>query len=138
MIGEAATTFALQGGAPLSGSGVGNKDFSRVGFEGLFYLGPKLTSRSSRSTVRIARGSAKGTEILSITRAACVRTSTPPALQQHRPGAAGGGAASDLERSVRRDALGVESAVDRIPALGVGSNVAAVHAWDAVGSGQPG
>jgi hypothetical protein len=42
MIGEAATTFALQGGAPLSGSGVGNKDFSRVGFEGLFYLGPKL------------------------------------------------------------------------------------------------
>lgn len=44
MIGEAATTYLTAGGptAPIPGSGTGNKSFSRVGFEGLFYLGPHL------------------------------------------------------------------------------------------------
>jgi hypothetical protein len=42
MVGQAPTVYLLQGGGPLPGSGVGNKNFSRVGFEGLFYLGPKL------------------------------------------------------------------------------------------------
>ena len=42
MVGEAPTTYLTQGGAPITGSGTGNKDFSRVGFEGLFYLGPRL------------------------------------------------------------------------------------------------
>jgi hypothetical protein len=42
MLGQAPTSYLLQGGGPLPGSGTGNKDFSRVGFEGLFYLGPKL------------------------------------------------------------------------------------------------
>ena len=42
MVGQAPTVYLLQGGAPLPGSGVGNRSFSRVGFEGLFYLGPKL------------------------------------------------------------------------------------------------
>ena len=42
MVGEAATSYSTSGGAPVPGSGVGNKDFYRVGFEGLFYLGPKL------------------------------------------------------------------------------------------------
>ena len=42
MYGEAPTTYLTQGGAPLAGTGVGNKSFSRVGFEGLFYLGPKV------------------------------------------------------------------------------------------------
>jgi hypothetical protein len=42
MVGVAPTTYLLQGGIPLPGSGTGNKSFSRVGFEGLFYLGAKL------------------------------------------------------------------------------------------------
>ncbi len=42
MIGVAPTTYLTQGGVPLPGSGIGNKSFSRVGFEGLFYLGSKL------------------------------------------------------------------------------------------------
>jgi hypothetical protein len=42
LIGQAATTFLTQDGVPIPGSGIGNKSFSRVGFEGLFYLGPKL------------------------------------------------------------------------------------------------
>ena len=42
MIGVAPTTYLTQGGVPLPGSGIGNKNFSRVGFEGLFYLGSKL------------------------------------------------------------------------------------------------
>jgi hypothetical protein len=42
MIGEAPTTFLTSGGIPIPGSGTGNKGFSRVGFEGLFYLGQHL------------------------------------------------------------------------------------------------
>ena len=42
MIGQAPTSYLLQGGAPLPGSGTANKDFERYGFEGLFYLGGKL------------------------------------------------------------------------------------------------
>ncbi len=44
MYGIAPTTYLTSGGptAPIPGSGTGNKSFSRVGFEGLFYLGPKL------------------------------------------------------------------------------------------------
>ncbi len=42
MFGVAPTTYLTNGGAPLPGSGIGNKSFSRVGFEGLFYLGKHL------------------------------------------------------------------------------------------------
>jgi hypothetical protein len=42
MYGVAPTTYLTSGGVPLPGSGIGNKTFSRVGFEGLFYLGPHL------------------------------------------------------------------------------------------------
>ncbi|MBZ5656066.1 MAG: hypothetical protein LAO56_12415 [Acidobacteriia bacterium] len=43
LIGQAATAFLTQnGGDPIPGSGTANKSFSRVGFEGLFYLGPKF------------------------------------------------------------------------------------------------
>jgi hypothetical protein len=42
LVGQAATSFLLQGEQPLPGSGTANKGFSRVGFEGLFYFGPKL------------------------------------------------------------------------------------------------
>ena len=42
LVGQAPVTYLTQGGIPLPGSGLGNKDFSRVGFEGLFYVGPKL------------------------------------------------------------------------------------------------
>jgi hypothetical protein len=42
MYGVAPTTYLTSGGVPLLGSGIGNKSFSRVGFEGLFYLGPHL------------------------------------------------------------------------------------------------
>ncbi len=42
MYGVAPTTYLTSGGVPLPGSGIGNKSFSRVGFEGLFYLGPHL------------------------------------------------------------------------------------------------
>ena len=44
MIGQAPTTYLTSGGpnAPIAGSGTGNKSFSRVGFEGLFYFGPHL------------------------------------------------------------------------------------------------
>jgi hypothetical protein len=42
MYGIAPTTYLTSGGVPLPGSGIGNKSFSRVGFEGLFYLGPHL------------------------------------------------------------------------------------------------
>ena len=42
MYGIAPTTYLLSGGSPLLGSGTGNKSFSRVGFEGLFYLGNHL------------------------------------------------------------------------------------------------
>jgi hypothetical protein len=38
----APTTFLTSGGVPIPGSGTGNKSFSRVGFEGLFYLGSHL------------------------------------------------------------------------------------------------
>ena len=42
MVGVAPTTYLTSGGVPIPGSGTGNKSFSRVGFEGLFYLGPHL------------------------------------------------------------------------------------------------
>jgi hypothetical protein len=42
MIGEAPTTYLTSGGVPIPSSGTGNKTFSRVGFEGLFYLGQHL------------------------------------------------------------------------------------------------
>src|ERR1700757_634990 len=42
MVGEAPTTFLTSAGVPIPGSGTGNKSFSRVGFEGLFYVGPHL------------------------------------------------------------------------------------------------
>jgi hypothetical protein len=41
MFGVAPTIY-LTAGDPIPGSGTGNKSFSRVGFEGLFYLGPHL------------------------------------------------------------------------------------------------
>jgi hypothetical protein len=40
MGGEAATYYRTSGGAPIPGSGIGNKGFNRVGFVGQFYLGP--------------------------------------------------------------------------------------------------
>jgi hypothetical protein len=42
MVGQAPTAYYTAGGAPVPGTGVGNKDYYRVGFEGLFYLGSKL------------------------------------------------------------------------------------------------
>ncbi|HTS36361.1 MAG TPA: hypothetical protein VMH04_11850 [Candidatus Solibacter sp.] len=42
MIGQAPTTYLTNAGALLPGTGTGNKSFSRVGFEGLFYVTPKL------------------------------------------------------------------------------------------------
>jgi hypothetical protein len=39
MFGQAPTTYLTSGGVPLPGTGIGNKSFSRYGFEGLFYLG---------------------------------------------------------------------------------------------------
>ncbi len=39
MVGEAPTSFQTLGGAPIPGSGFGNKSFSREGFVGLFYFG---------------------------------------------------------------------------------------------------
>lgn len=39
MFGVAPTTYLTDGGVPIPGSGIGNKSYSRVGFEGLFYLG---------------------------------------------------------------------------------------------------
>jgi len=42
MYGVAPTTYLTSAGAPIPGTGIGNKSFSRVGFEGLFYLGSKL------------------------------------------------------------------------------------------------
>ena len=42
MYGVAPTTYLTSGSVPLPGTGLGNKSFSRVGFEGLFYLGPHL------------------------------------------------------------------------------------------------
>jgi hypothetical protein len=39
-VGEAATYYRTSGGVPIPGSGIGNKNFSRVGFIGQFYLGP--------------------------------------------------------------------------------------------------
>ncbi len=42
MVGVAPTTYLTSGGVPIPGSGIGNKSFSRIGFEGLFYLGNHL------------------------------------------------------------------------------------------------
>src|SRR5712671_1408208 len=42
MFGVAPTTYLTSGGVAIGGTGTGNKSFSRVGFEGLFYLGSKL------------------------------------------------------------------------------------------------
>jgi len=42
MYGVAPTTYLTSGGAPIPGTGIGNKSFSRIGFEGLFYLGSKF------------------------------------------------------------------------------------------------
>ncbi len=39
-VGQAATYYRTSGGAPIPGSGIGNKDFSREGFYGQFYFGP--------------------------------------------------------------------------------------------------
>ena len=39
MYGEAPTFYLTSGGAPIPGSGTGNKTFSREGIEGLIYLG---------------------------------------------------------------------------------------------------
>jgi hypothetical protein len=39
LVGVAPTSYLLSGGGFLPGSGTANKDFERVGFEGLFYLG---------------------------------------------------------------------------------------------------
>ncbi len=39
-VGEASTYFRTSGGAPIPGSGIGNKGFSRIGFTGQFYFGP--------------------------------------------------------------------------------------------------
>jgi hypothetical protein len=39
LVGVAPTSYLLSGGDPVPGSGTANKDFERVGFEGLFYLG---------------------------------------------------------------------------------------------------
>lgn len=39
MIGEAPTGFLTSGGAPVPGTGFGNKSFHREGFVGLFYFG---------------------------------------------------------------------------------------------------
>ena len=38
MIGVAPTSYLTQDGVPVPGTGTGNKDFERYGFEGLFYL----------------------------------------------------------------------------------------------------
>jgi hypothetical protein len=42
VFGIAPTTYLTSDGVPIPGSGIGNKNFSRVGFEGLFYLGSHL------------------------------------------------------------------------------------------------
>jgi len=42
LVGQAPTAYLTNGGQIIGGSGTENKTFSRVGFEGLFYLGPKL------------------------------------------------------------------------------------------------
>jgi hypothetical protein len=42
LVGQAPTTYLTSGGVPIPGSGLSNKTFSRVGFEGLFYLGSHL------------------------------------------------------------------------------------------------
>ncbi len=39
MLGQAPTNTLTSGGEPIPGGGFGNKNFSRVGFNGLFYLG---------------------------------------------------------------------------------------------------
>jgi hypothetical protein len=39
MVGQAATYYLTTGGAPLAGSGIGNKSFHREGFVGQFYFG---------------------------------------------------------------------------------------------------
>jgi hypothetical protein len=39
MAGQAATTYLTSGGAPIGGSGTGNKSYSREGFVGQFYFG---------------------------------------------------------------------------------------------------
>jgi hypothetical protein len=39
-VGQASTYFRTSNGAPIPGSGIGNKGFSRVGFTGQFYFGP--------------------------------------------------------------------------------------------------
>jgi len=39
-VGEAATYYRTSGGVPIPGSGIGNKEFSRVGFTGQIYFGP--------------------------------------------------------------------------------------------------
>ena len=39
MVGEAPTTWLTNGGAPIAGSGTGNKGYSREGFVGQFYFG---------------------------------------------------------------------------------------------------
>jgi hypothetical protein len=39
MIGQAPTYYLTSGGAPIAGSGIGNKSFHREGFVGQFYFG---------------------------------------------------------------------------------------------------
>jgi len=39
-VGDAATYYRTSGGVPIPGSGIGNKNFYRIGFTGQLYLGP--------------------------------------------------------------------------------------------------
>jgi hypothetical protein len=42
MAGDASTYYLTEGGAPIAGSGIANKSFSREGFVGQFYFGPHI------------------------------------------------------------------------------------------------
>jgi len=42
MAGDASTYYLTEGGAPLAGSGIGNRSFIREGFVGQFYFGPHV------------------------------------------------------------------------------------------------
>ena len=118
MFGVAPTTYLLSGGVPLPGSGIGNKSFSRVGFEGLFYLGNHLDVQvfTQHGSDNAWFGACFGDIITGTCDPANNNTTGDPAV---------GCPQSHLEWCVRRNALRLQSSIYDLPAFGVGTHVAA-------------
>ena len=115
MVGQAPTNTLTSGGEPIPGGGFGNKNFSREGFNGIFYL------RKLDFQVVTQHGSDNAYF--------ATATAVPGSSPGRRP-------IRGLEWGVRRDPLRVQPAARFHSAFRVDANVAAGDSWHALQSGQ--